>query len=222
MSRLCRRWRSLICLLALLTIVAPSTGCIGFFVNVLHAVKGGHKVEAAFPGLVGKRVAVVCVANAHSYSGNTMAEMVQHGVATILSERTAKIEVIHHDEIANWIDHNDWDQFDYREIGRGVEADMVLAIDLDGVSLHEGRTLYKGRADISVKVYDMSKEGKVVFRRTIEEFTFPRNGARHTTEMSEARFRRLFVTVLTEQVAKYFYDYQFEDDFARDTTLLGG
>ena len=34
-------------------------------------------------------------------------------------------------DMANWIDNNDWNQLDYREIGRGIKADMVLAIDLE-------------------------------------------------------------------------------------------
>jgi hypothetical protein len=119
------------------------------------------------------------------------------------------------------VDTNDWDQMDYREIGRGVNADSVLALELEGLRLYEGRTLYKGRVDITVTVYDMSDDGKVVFRRTIPEYTFPRNGARHATEISEARFRSLFVHVLAQQVAKYFCEYHLEDDFARDATSLG-
>jgi hypothetical protein len=130
--------------------------------------------------------------------------------------------VIPTDRVADWIDRNDWNQVDYKEIGRGVKADMVLAIDLDGVRLHEGKTLYKGRASVVVTVYDMTDDGKVVFRRDLTDFSFPKNGARHSTEMSEARFQRLFVEVLAKQVGKYFYSYRREENFANDALLLDG
>lgn len=200
----------------------PSAGCIGFLSNMVYWAKGGHKVPAAYDGLAGKKVAVVCVSSSNAFGPTALSDMVEQAVTTILQERCAEIDLIHHDEVADWVDNNDWDQVDYRDIGRGVNADVVLAIDLDNVSLHEGRTLYKGRADVTVKVYDMADDGKIVFRREIPEFSFPTNGARHSTELSEAQFRRLFVLVLAQQVTKYFYDYQFDEDFARDTAVLAG
>ena len=111
---------------------------------------------------------------------------------------------------------------DYREIGRGVNADMVLGIDVGDLRLHEGQTLYQGRVTLTITVYDMQDDGKVAFRRTMPDFTFPQNGPRHATEMTEARFRSLFIEVLAKQVAKYFCPYMFEDDFAKDATALGG
>jgi hypothetical protein len=206
--------------LVVLALLLPSAGCIGLSSHLLYWFQGGHKIDAEYKGLEGKRVAVVCVSESASYGPNSISNMMERMVATLLRERGKKIEVIHQDEVADWIDNNDWNQMDYRDIGRGVAADQVLAIDISGVRLHEGMTLYKGRADVVVTVYDMSDGGKAAFRRTLPEFTFPRTGARHSTEMSENQFRQLFVTVLAGQVAKYFYDYRFEDDFASDVRNL--
>lgn len=207
--------------LFLTVVVATSGGCAGFTAQLIYWVKGGHTINAEFDDLQGKRVAVVCVSSGSSYGPNSVGSLLQRSVATILSEKGGEIEVIHQDDIADWIDTNGWDEMDYREIGRGVDAERVVAIDIDGLRLHEGRTLYKGRVDLTISVYDMEQDGKVVFRRTIPEFTFPRNGARHATEMSEARFRTLFVTVLAQHVAKYFCEYHLEEEFARDALLLG-
>ena len=96
------------------------------------------------------------------------------------------------DDVADWIDSNDWNQMDYREIGRGVNADMVLGIDVGDLRLHEGQTLYQGRVTLTITVYDMQDDGKVAFRRTMPDFTFPQNGPRHATEMTEARFRAVY------------------------------
>jgi hypothetical protein len=67
----------------------------------------------------------------------------------------------------------------------------------------------------------MTDGGKVAFREEMLDFSFPRTGARHTTEISEARFRRLFVAVLARNIAKYFHEYLYEDDFATDALSLG-
>jgi len=195
-------------------------GCIGLTAQLLHAINGGHKIKAKYPGLEGKRVAVVCVSNTSSYGPNSVGRMLEREVVSILRENGDDIDVSHQDEVADWIDNNDWDQMDYREIGRGVGVDMVLAIDLSGISLHEGRTLYRGRADAAVTVYDMTDDGKIAFREEIDDFVFPRNGPRPTTELSEGRFRHLFVVVLAQQIAKHFYDYHIEDDFATDALSL--
>jgi hypothetical protein len=207
-------------LLAILSVTIPSAGCVGLGAQLAYWIQGGHKIDAEYKGLEGKRVAVVCVSDSSSYGPNSLSNMLERAVAMLLRERGKKIDVIHHEEVADWIDNNDWNQMDYRDIGRGVSADMVLAIDVGGVRLHEGMTLYKGRADVVITVYDMKDGGKTAFRKTLPEFTFPQNGARHSTEMSENQFRQLFVTVLAQQVAKYFYDYKFEDDFAGDARSL--
>jgi hypothetical protein len=201
--------------------VASGSGCIGLGAQLIYWAKGGHKIEPEFAGLEDKRVAVLCVSNASSYGPNSACAMLQRSVAAILRQKGDKIDVIHEDEVADWIDTNGWNEMDYRVIGRGVDADAVLAIDLEDFGLHEGRTLYKGRASLTVSVYDMENGGQVVFRRSIPDFTFPRNSARHTTEMSEARFRGLFVTVLSQHVARYFCAYNLEEEFATDAMMLG-
>lgn len=204
----------------LLVLAAMNLGCVGFPAQLINVIRGGHKIPAEFSGLEGKRVAVVCVSNSASYGPNAVCSMLERSVSSILQEEVDGIEMIHHDVVADWIDNNDWDQMDYREIGRGVDAEMVLAIDLDGFRLHEGRTLYKGHTDVVITVYDMNDGGQVAFRKEILDYSFPRSGARATTEISEARFRQLFVKVLARNIAKYFFDYLYEDDFGTDALSL--
>lgn len=202
--------------------LASSGGCVGLTAQMLYWIKGGNKIDPEFAGMKGKRVAVVCVSNASAYGPNSFCSLLERRVGQALKEQGDKIEVVPADDIADWIDSNDWNQMDYREIGRGVKADMVLGLDLANLRLHEGQTLYQGRVTLTATVYDMQDGGKVVFRRTIPDFTFPQNGPRHATEMSEARFRSLFVEVLAKHVAKYFCEYQFEEDFAKDAMGLAG
>ena len=201
--------------------LATSGGCVGLTAQLLYWVKGGNKIDPEFEGLKEKRVAVVCVSNASNYGPNSFCALLERRVGQALKEQGDKIEVVSADDIADWIDSNDWNQMDYREIGRGVNADMVLGLDLANLRLHEGQTLYQGHVTLTATVYDMENGGKVAFRRTISDFTFPQNGPRSSTEMSETRFRSLFVEVLSKHVAKYFCAYDFEEDFARDAVGLG-
>ena len=137
-------------------VLAISTGCIGTFVNLMNAAQG-NVVPANFTGLKGKRVAVVCVSNSEafgpSYASLALASQVGEAAR---SANVSDVTIVETQKIADWIDRNDWDYLDYKAVARGVDAEMVVAIDLDSFSLHEGKTLYKGRADVEVVVYDMT------------------------------------------------------------------
>jgi hypothetical protein len=206
-------------LLAIAGLTLPSTGCVGAAAQLIYIIRG-NKVPAEFDGLQGKRVAVVCVANTSSYDPGAAASILSQLVETHLRQNVKNIKVVRQQEVADWVDNNDWDQMDYRDIGKAVNADMVVGIDLDGYRLHEDATMFKGRANVTVTVYDMSQGGDSVFRRTMPNFSFPLNGGQHVSETTDAQFQRKFLVVLSQDIAKHFYPYEFNDEFARDTTLI--
>lgn len=197
-----------------------SSGCIGLTSQLIYMVKG-QKVDPEFPGLKGKKVAVVCVANTSTYDPASAAAMLGQSVEAIMRQKLeGEIKLVRQSEISDWIDRNNWDQMDYRDIGRGVNAQMVLAIDLQGYRLHEDQTLFRGRANVTVTVYDMSKGGEPVFRRTMPNFCFPVNGGQHVSETNEAQFQRKFIVMLANEISKYFCPYELKEDFARDSAFL--
>jgi hypothetical protein len=204
------------CALALL--LAVSTGC-GLLVNLIHA-GWGNMVPAQFEGLAEKRVAVVCVASSASYGPRPVSEMIARQVGSLLTQHVKEIDLIDHQAIERWVDENDWNEVDYLEIGHGVGAQRLVAIDLLSFSLHEGQTMYKGRAEVDIKVYDL-ENNHVVFSSDPSEIQFPRNAGQHTTDISEREFRKRFVNVVANRIARHFYSYDFKDDFARDPTLVG-
>jgi hypothetical protein len=197
-----------------------SSGCVGFM-SALGYWSGGGMKEAEYDGLQSKRVAVVCMSSGSGFGPGTDVLLLAQSVGALLRQNVEEIDVVRSDEIADWVDRNDWDEFDYAEVGRGVEADMVVAIELSEFGLYEGQTLYKGRAGLIIRVFDMEKGGEQVFRRTLPELAFPANGAYPTTEMSESKFRRAFIQMLAQQAAKYFYDYDMIYDFAGDSASVG-
>ncbi|MEM7315922.1 MAG: hypothetical protein AAF497_22530, partial [Planctomycetota bacterium] len=136
-----------------------------------------------------------------------------------LVARVPEIKLIGQQTIEEWMDTHDWNQIDYRELGQGIATDLLVTIDLDSFSLYEGQTLFKGRANVGLTVYDIPK-GEIVYEVDSSEVTFPMNGGQHTADTSEREFRRRFLEVISSAVAKHFYSYDAKEDYGRDPTLV--
>jgi len=196
--------------------VLPGCGPIATIAWLIH---GPEMVPAEFDGLKGKKVAVVCL-DANSLSGpGGEADAVGKAVAMTLQRNVHEITMIPQSKVADWLDSRGDDVTDYRDVGRGVKADMVVGIDLLGFTLHEGKTLLKGKSKIGVKVYDMRKGGELVYEAAPKEIAWPENGARHVTE-NEANFRTIYIGILAERVARDFYPFDLAENFSEDARHL--
>lgn len=211
------RRTSVVVLLAL--VLASTTGCVGLLAQIGYW-SGANLVPAEYTGLEKSRVAVICVSSNAAYGVGIEAELLSRNVTRILQERVKDIKLVSQDEIGDWVDQNDWDEVDYREVGRGVKADKVVAIDISGFRLYEGQTLYRGRAEVTVTVYDIKEGGKEVFRRKMPEIKFPTSAAYHSSETTESVFRQLFIDVVARQIGHYFHEYDMADRYGRDPASL--
>ena len=200
-------------------LLAITPGC-GAVATLAYWVKGGDRAPAKFAGLKGKRVAVVCL-DTHSLGGpGVEADAIAKAVALTLAANVKDVKMVRQSEVADWIDNQTGELTDYRDVGRGVKADMIVGIDLLSFNLHEGQTLLKGRARVGVKVYDMTKgNGALAYEAAPKEIAWPENGARHVTE-NEANFRAIFIHTLAQKVARDFYSYEIIDEVALDATHL--
>lgn len=212
--------RKAIILYASVSILMGVPGCAGFWSQMLYFGQG-QMVPAEYDDLEKKRTAVICVSDPTSRGTGAEAQVLAREVSTILRQNVEEIELVRPDEIADWIDREGWDQIDYREIGRGVRAERVIAIDLEGFRLYEGSSLYHGRARITVTVYDMTDQGSEVFRQSLPEVRFPMTGPYPVGDTSEIDFRRAFLRHLAQHVAKYFHEYDLMDDFGTDPAFIG-
>ena len=218
MHRAIKANRSLLLGLVAAGLLAAVPGC-GALATVAWLIKGEPKEPAKFSGLENKRVAVVCL-DANSLSGpGGEADAIAKAVNIALGYHVPNIHMVRPAEAADWIDSKNEDLTDYRDVGRGVKAEMVVGIDLVSFSIHEGQTLLKGRARVGVKVYDMTKGGEVVYDSPVKEISWPENGARHVTE-NEANFRAIFIHTLAQKIANDFYDYELMREFATDAVHL--
>lgn len=200
-------------------LIVSFTGCIGAMSQLLYVIKG-HNVPAAYDGLKEKRVAIVCVSDASAYGPDRLTDTVSKAVSMKLARGVKKIEVVPQVQIDSWIDQNAWDELEFSALGKGVGANAVVAIEIASYSIHEGPTIYKGRAEVTVTVYDLdAPEGsQVAYVRGPREFTFPTHGD-PAIQSNDRQFEMRFLGRLTQDIANQFCVHDKLESFAQDASL---
>jgi hypothetical protein len=201
---------------ALGCLLVTAGGCVSLAANLLHAIHGNNR-PAEFDGLKGRKVAIVCGTDSGMGTDATSALLTGY-IHAALNNNVKDIDIVRQSEVERWLDSHGRSDADYVEVGKGVGADSVLAVEVLNLSLKNGATLYKGQSDISVTVYDVSAGGKVVFRKLIPEFVFPKMGGPTVTDISEAKFRSRYLTIVASTISGLFYDVDATADFALDAT----
>ena len=201
-----------VCLLGLA--IASGSGCVNLASNILYAING-NKAPADYPGFKGKKVAIVCGTD-KGLSNDATATLMTRYLEAILSKNVKEVTIVGQEKVDKWLDARGWNESDYAEIGKGVGADQVLAINISGLTLRDGMTLYKGKADISVSVYDVADEGRVVYRKSFPQFEYPKMGGPTITDTTEPRFHAFFLSIVSQHIASLFYDADPKDLYALD------
>ena len=196
------------CLAAVL--VAPAAGC-STLLTVAYLVRP-NDMPAEFAGLKGKKVAVVCrpvveLEFSDAGSGRELAALVDG----YLVQNVRRVKVVGQQEVARWIDENSW--VDYLTVGKSLDTDHVVGIDLEEFRLHEGSTLFRGRACLTVRVFDIRK-GEKVFEKRIDDYAYPSSGGVPTSDTSEIQFRATFLDMVARQIARSFHAYESREYFA--------
>lgn len=172
-------------------------------------------VPAEFTGLKGKHVAVVCRPIVElEFSDAGSARELASLVGAQIEGKVRRTRLISQQEVARWIDENSW--VDYPTLGKSLDADIVVGIDLEEFRLHEGSTLYRGRATAHVRVFEIATK-KVLFDKRIDGFSFPSNTAIPATDRSETEFRGMFLQTLSQKISRCFHAYESRDVFAEDS-----
>jgi hypothetical protein len=60
----------------------------------------------------------------------------------------------------------------------------------------------------------------MVFEKTLPQTVYPPNSGVPTSERQEAEFRRAFVKVLADQIARHFYAHDPNADLAQDALAM--
>jgi hypothetical protein len=204
--------------MALAVAVLPALGCREVMTTALYLWKGTD-VDPDFAGLKGKKVAVVCrpLVSLQYRNANVARDLAQQ-ITVLLQKQVPKIQTIDQRKVVKWTDENTWEE--YPEVGKALKADVVVGVDLEGFTIFQGQTLYQGKANASVRVYDCKNGGKVIFEKNMPQCVYPPNSSVPTSERQEADFRREFEAVLADQIARHFYAHDQFADMAQDAAAL--
>ncbi len=200
----------------LLTLVA-TTGCQGALAGAMWIIKGPN-IDAEFDQMEEKKVAVVCRSLDYNFNHPNVPKDLSRQVSVLLGTNVPKIEIIDYRKVDEWMDNNgSWDE--YLEVGRALDADLVLGLDLEQFSLLESQTLYRGKANVTMKLYDC-ESGNLVVDRPLPQVVYPPNAAKATFDIQEAAFRREFLGNLSDQIGRHFYPHDPRADFAADAAAF--
>jgi hypothetical protein len=203
--------------LVLAVLLTSSAGCSNVAFTLAYLIKGTD-VPGECQALREKKVVVVCRPLASlQYRNARVDQDLAEQVGLLLAKNVPKIKVVDHRKVAEWMDENSWEE--YLEVGKALRADMVLGIDLEDFRLYEGQTLFKGRAQVEVRLYDC-KTRDVVFRKRLPPSVYPPNGMIPTSERQEGEFRQEYVRILADQIGRHFYAHDPYADFALDAQSL--
>ncbi|MCH7688593.1 MAG: hypothetical protein IH899_18250 [Planctomycetes bacterium] len=127
-----------------------------------------------------------------------------------------RIKVINPDRILAWMDQNpNWERA--VEIGEAFGVTYVINIDLENYSLFEidSPHLYRGRSQVHIRVWEMDGDGEgdgeKIYEKSLNS-VYPLAAPRSTSEESLSTFRRKFLTRLSEEIGRSFYEYYNGDD----------
>lgn len=211
-----RQFRTLATGLLVLVLPAIAAGCSAL-ATAMWVVQGPN-VPAEFKGLSGKTVAVVCRPSDSSlYAHPNVGKELAREVARLLRRNVRKIDVVLDQKVAEWMDENTWN--DYTEVGKALNADLVVAIDLNSFRIYQGQTIFQGRADVTMRVFDCATS-EVVFERRPPEIVYPPNHVISASEVHERDFRNEFIKVVADQLARYYYPHDPRAHIAMDAAAL--
>lgn len=202
-------------LLALSALALPCLGCLKQMLFLGYLIGGPPMVEPDYDKRTGKSltdkdvtVAVVCYAPTEIQFDNTE---VDRDIAKYVSYRLNQhhVKVVRPDRVHAWLDKNDhWDKPE--EIGAALGVSHVLYIDLEKYSLYEENShlLYRGRAELQVSVWEMQEDGtgNKIYSKELNS-RYPLAIPRSTSEITFHRFKREYLSRLSEEIGRLFYEY---------------
>ena len=205
----------IVAVLICLTLIAVHSGCSSILATGMYVFDGGNTSPAEFEGLKSSRVVVMCKPPSSSeFRHAGAARSIAARASEMLAKNVKGIDMVSPREVDNWSDENDGG--DFRELAKAVHADKVVYIQVDDFELYKGKTLYQGRADITVTVYDMKDHNKVLWDKHLGEVLYPTNSGIPAQDKPVQQFEREFVDICAGRASMYFYAHDPNEMFAMD------
>jgi hypothetical protein len=200
-----------------LLLIGPNTGCVGLTVQIANML-GMQMVPAEYAGLRGRRVAVVCQVPDNGYGPETASESLAIELERYLRSHVKQVTFVPRHEVNNWLDVHADRLIDYARMGKSLKADKVLLVEFGSFSYRDNATLYQGRADFNITVFD-TETGEREYEFTEPDMVFPSDTAYHLTDMSDDKFRRAFIAWIAADIGRRFHMNDFPKQFAKEPAI---
>jgi hypothetical protein len=204
-----------VALLLAASMLISSSGCPALLATGIYVFEGGNMTPAECDALKGERVVVMCKPpSSHEYRHAGASRAIAARVSQMLVKNVKDIDVVNPREVDNWVDESDWG--DFRELAKAVHADKVVYVELASFDLYKGKTLYQGRADVQLTVYDMKQRSNEIWSKPVGEVLYPVNSGIPAQDKPVQQFEREFVEIVAERIATNFYRHDPNEQFAMD------
>ncbi len=208
------RWPMVVLSLTLLSGMAA--GCKSLMESVA-LVYEGNDLPSEWDGLKGKKVVVVCKALTDDFGNTGAARILTDGICDRLKARVKKIQIIAPEKVAKLRDEKGID--DYLEIGKRLGAEKVVGVDIESFSVLDGQTLFRGRATVSIQVWDVA-EKQLEWHKAPPQIEYPKICSTPAQDLPETEFRNQFVAILADQIARCFYPHDRNEDYGSDADSI--
>jgi hypothetical protein len=177
----------------------------------------GTEIPADFKELQGKRVAVAVV-TPNGVNKDAAGVTLSRQISALLAANVKKVSMIEPNEVDAVANDFPSGSFDVIKLGKQLDAEYVLAVQLSDLQLHDGPTLYKGRCKCDVNVYEIAEGDLPVFTKDHSSFIAPSNGLSKTA-MDETKFQSLYLGVLAKFIAMSFHPHERGADVGIDAVF---
>jgi hypothetical protein len=114
-------------------------------------------------------------------------------------------------------EHPNWKTMDLVKIGDYFDADYVIHLDIHSLSLYEpgsANQLFRGRADIDVRVVDVNEPDEDPVYRNVYRCEYPKTrGPIPVGDGSAQQFKQAFLEHVSKQLSWLFTAHPYDDEY---------
>jgi hypothetical protein len=185
---------------------------------VVMSVFKDTRAPAEYPFLEKSRVAVVVASEVGTFASDSDI-LLGREIAQLMQANVSKIRMVSTDEVMQWTREDALDALDVSALRSKLKVDAIVVVEVRDLTLRDGPTLYRGRSNSAVAVYDENHGDIAAFRREFPSLVFPTSSI-SASEINEGRFKRLYLEVLARRVSRTFYPYEPNEDVGLDAKTI--
>lgn len=218
-TRMARKPGSLL-LLCLLALSAIQSGCASAFLAPIYLMKG-NEVDPMFKKEVKaipkeSKIAVVCRGSMNLYGVENPSRDMSAGLTLLMKSKLEKrkFQWIPYELVEASFDEESLSLETFPNIGKKVNADYVIGVDMDSFQTNLSSQFYQGRSKVHVQLVKV-EDGDVIARKSLPEFVYPPTPV-PINDKPQVEFQKQFTIKLANEVGTLFYPYNPHEKYVLD------